>query len=201
MSPHVVRPVFVLATALAILLVSPAQARDGWFGSARPGSKAVFYGEVPRPGERANDETIYLSLDCAGKGRGVAISVSETSKKLKPGRKVRVVVSAAGVRSTAIGKTQTNELAGVPGLEVILPAHARVFAAMRQTATLRISAGGWREATPLRGIGNRLKVLLAACRAKASAQPLFSAYPDAFTLRAGRWPRCRRLALVVTAGR
>ena len=163
MSMCIVRPGLVLAALFAAQLVSPAQSRDGWFGADKPGARSLSYGEVPQAGERPNDETIYLSLSCVDKGNAIDVWVSESSEKLKPGKNVRVVLSAAGVSSVAMGKTVPNELAGIPGIQVTFPVDARVFAAMTETETLGISAGGWRDSTPLKGLGNRLKTLLAAC--------------------------------------
>lgn len=163
MAAFAVRPYLALAAVLAIVLVSPAQARDGWFGADKPGARALYYGEVPAPGEQPNAETIYLSLACADKGNAIEVWVSESSNKLIPGRKLRVVLSAAGVSSAAMGKTVANELAGIPSIRASYPPAAAVFAAMTETASLRISTGGWRSSTPAKGLGKRLKTLLAAC--------------------------------------
>ncbi|MDH3232897.1 MAG: hypothetical protein OEQ29_05180, partial [Alphaproteobacteria bacterium] len=124
----------------------------------------LFYGELPTAGEAPNPETIQLILRCADKGRAIVLFVAETSEKLKPGGFVRVVLSVARVRSETIGRTMANQLAGVPSLRARLPIRARVFAAMKERRTLRISAGKWQSAISLTGLGERLNRLLAACR-------------------------------------
>ena len=170
MSLYAARPGLVMAALLALLLVSPAQARDGWFGADKPGAKSLLYGAIPPAGEPPNAETIYLSLNCADKGKAadgdksIVVFVSESSEKLKPGKNVRVVLTAAQVNSTTMGKTLPNELAGIPSIEVTYPVTARVFAAMTEKATLRIGAGGWSKTIPLKGLGNRMKTLLETCR-------------------------------------
>ncbi len=63
----------------------------------------------------------------------------------------------------------------MPGLEVTFPATSPVFLAMKGNRTLVISAGRWRSRTSLRGIGNRMTRLLAACWRKGA--PRFAAYP------------------------
>ena len=164
MSAYLSRSGPVLAILTAMLLACPAQARDGWHGAETPGARALFYGEVPAKGEPPNPETIQLVLRCADKRKAIVVFVAETSAKLKPGRSVRVVLSVAGVRSEASGRTMANQLAGVPSLRVSFPIRARVFAAMNEPRTLRIRAGAWQSTTPLKGLGGRLKRLLAACR-------------------------------------
>ena len=164
MIPRALKLNGLLATLLCAFSVSPAEAKDGWFGADKPGARALFYGEVPPAGEPPNAETIYLSLSCAKKGKKIVLFVAETSGKLKPGTTVQVVMSAAMARSRAKGKVLPNQLAGIPSIEAAFPLNAAVFAAMTKTATLRIRAGAWRQATPLKGIGNRLKTVLAVCR-------------------------------------
>jgi hypothetical protein len=149
---------------LTCSFVSPAQAKEGWHGADRPGARALFYGELPPKGEPPNPETIQLLLRCAEIRKAIVLFVAETSAKLKPGRAVRVVLSVAGIRSAARGRTMANQLAGVSSLRVSFPIRARVFAAMSEPRTLRISAGGWQSTTSLKGLGGRLKRLLAACR-------------------------------------
>lgn len=163
MSLRAVRPGLVMTALLTTLLVSPAQADDAWFGADKPGAKSLFYGAIPPAGEPPNAETIYLSLNCADKGKAVVVFVSESGKNLKPGKNVRVVLTAAQINSTTMGKTLANELAGVPSIEVTYPVTAKVFAAMTEKATLRIRAGGWSKTIPLKGLGNGLKTLLAFC--------------------------------------
>lgn len=164
MSRCVAQRGFALALLLASAFVSPAHAKEGWHGADRPGARTLFYGELPPAGEAPNPETIQLILRCADKGKAIVLFVAETSAKLKPGKFVRVVLSVARVRSETIGRTMANQLAGVPSLRARLPIRARVFAAMKERRTLRISAGKWRSALSLKGLGGRLKRLLAACR-------------------------------------
>ncbi|HUT51484.1 MAG TPA: hypothetical protein VM325_19320 [Alphaproteobacteria bacterium] len=164
MSRCIARRRLALAFLLAGVFVSPAHAKDGWHGAERPGARALFYGEVPPTGRQPNPETIQLILRCADKGRAIVVFVAETSAKLKPGRALRVLLSVAGVRSAAMGRTTANQLAGVPSLRATLPLHARVFAAMTEPRTLHIQAGGWQRSLPLNGLGGRLKRLTAGCR-------------------------------------
>lgn len=164
MSRCVARRSLVLAILLAGVFVSPAQAKEGWHGAERPGARALFYGELPPKGEPPNPETIQLLLRCAEKRKAIVLFVAETSAKLKPGKAVRVVLSVAGIRSAAKGKTMANQLAGVSSLKASFSLRARVFAAMTEPRTLRIRAGGWQSTTSLKGLGGRLKRLLAACR-------------------------------------
>ena len=154
------------APALAVMLLLPcvpALAEDGWHGADRPGARALFYGALPPKGEQPNPETIQLLLRCADKGKAIVLFVAETSAKLKPGKNVRVVLSVGKVRSAATGQTKANQLAGVPSLRAEFSARARVFAAMTDPQSLRISAGGWESTTSLKGIGARLKRLVATC--------------------------------------
>ena len=164
-----------ITVVVSVQLAQSAQAREGWFGSGRTGSTAIYYGEVPRAGERANEETIQLALTCARNSTGIEISVSETSKALKPDKRVTVKLSAGGVSASATGKTLANELAGIPSLSVTFPATSSVFVAMKANRTLGISVGRWRSRTSPRGIGNRMTRLLADCQRKGT--PRFSAYP------------------------
>jgi len=162
------RRVARLAPALALLLtcsfVPPALAKEGWFGADRPGVRALFYGEMPPAGEPPNPETIQLLLRCADKRKAIVLFVAETSAKLKPGKRVRVVLSVGRVRSATMGRTKANQLAGVASLRANFSLRARVFAAMTEPRALRISAGGWQSTTPLKGLGGRMKRLLAGCR-------------------------------------
>ena len=164
MSPSVTRLAPALAILLASLFGSPAFAKEGWHGADRPGARTLFYGELPPAGEQPNPETIQLILRCADKGKAIVLFVAETSAKLKPGKFVRVVLSVSRVRSETIGRTMANQLAGVSSLRARFSLRARVFAAMTEPRSLRISAGNWQSAIPLKGIGGRLKRLLAACR-------------------------------------
>jgi hypothetical protein len=157
-------PSVILTVILLGLPLSAAQAKDGWHGADRPGARALFYGELPPKGQQPNPETIQLMLRCADKGKAVVLFVAETSEKLKPGKSVRVVLSVGKVRSATNGETKPNQLAGVPSLRARFSAQARVFAAMTDRATLRISAGGWQSTTPLNGIDGRLKHLVASCQ-------------------------------------
>jgi hypothetical protein len=155
------------APALAVLLFlpcAPALAKDGWHGADRKGARTLFYGALPAKGEAPNPETIQLILRCADRGKAIVLFVAETSEKLKPGRKVRVVLSVGKVRSAATGETKANQLAGVASLRARFSARARVFAAMKAPRTLHISAGGWESITSLKGLGARLKRLVATCR-------------------------------------
>jgi len=155
----------MIAAFVLIGPVSAAQARDGWFGAEKPGARAVNYGEIPPKGEPANPETIYLRLSCSKDGRFLDVFVAETSAALKPGRQVRVTLSAKGVKTSVAGRTLANELAGVPSLQFRISVGAPVLAAMKPPAALRLSAGRWRETTSLRGVGNQLKTVLQSCRA------------------------------------
>jgi hypothetical protein len=157
-------PSLVATVALTVLPLSASQARDGWHGADRPGARALFYGALPPKGRQPNPETIQLMLRCADTGKAIVLFVAETSAKLKPGKKVRVVLSVGKVRSAVTGETKANQLAGVASLRARFSARARVFAAMTDRRTLRISAGGWHNTTPLKGIDGRLKRLLASCR-------------------------------------
>jgi len=167
MSFSPVQPGAILAAALAIVAVtvpaSQVQAKDGWLGGDKPGSKSLFYGELPPAGEPPNPENIAISLSCAKKGKAIVVFVSETDPKLKPGQKLRVILSAGGVNSVTQGRTLANQLAGVPSVKVTLSVKRRLFSGMNDKATLTIRAGGWLGSFPLKGIGNRLKTLLAAC--------------------------------------
>jgi hypothetical protein len=153
-----------LAALLSVLPLSAPQAKDGWHGADRPGARALFYGELPPKGQQPNPETIQLMLRCADTGEAVVLFVAETSAKLKPGKKVRVVLSVGKVRSAVTGETKANQLAGVASLRARFSARARVFKAMTDRRTLRISAGGWHNTTPLKGIDGRLKHLVASCQ-------------------------------------
>ena len=164
MSRCVAQRGLVLAVLLASMLVSPAYAKEGWHGAKGPGARTLFYGEMPPAGEPPNPETIQLILRCADKGKAIVLFVAETSAKLKPGKFVRVVLSVSRVRSETIGRTMANQLAGVSSLRARFSLRARVFAAMTEPRTLRISAGNWQSTMPLKGLGGRLKRLLAACR-------------------------------------
>lgn len=154
----------LLVAMLFTVPVSAAQGKDGWFGAEKPGARALNFGEIPPSGEPANPETIYLRLSCSKDGRFLGFFVGETSAALKPGRQVRVTVSVKGVKTSVAGRTLANQLAGVPSLQFRLPIGARVLAAMKSPATLRLSAGRWHETRSLRGIGKQLKTVLRSCR-------------------------------------
>jgi len=154
----------LLVAALVAVPVSAAQARDGWFGAEKPGARAVNYGAIPPKGEAANPETIYLRISCSKDGRFLDVFVAETSAALKPGRQVRVTMSAKGVKTSVAGRTLANQLAGVPSLQFRISISASVLAAMTPQGTLRLSAGRWREATSLGGIGGQLKTVLRSCQ-------------------------------------
>jgi len=164
MNRSIFRCCLVAALLLATNSAALAEAKSAWFGADAPGARSLFYGAVPPKGEAPNPETIQLLLRCADQGKAIAVFVAETSEKLQPGKAVRVTFSAGKSNSSATGRTMANQLAGVPSLRVTLPLNARVFAGMGERETLRISAGGWESATPLTGLGQRMKHLLAGCR-------------------------------------
>lgn len=166
------------AAALVVHTATPAQSREGWFGSDRPGRSAIFYGEVPAKGEPANDETIYLSLACAKTKNFIEVLLSESSNDLKPNRTVQVILSAGGVATSAWGKTLTNDLAGVPSLEVLLPAHSAVFSAMLDAQSLEIRVGAWKTKTPLKDSRGYLKTLLENCRSPVTWTCTYVAMDD-----------------------
>ena len=153
----------VLFVLFAVQLAAPAQAREGWFGSDQPGKTGIFYGEIPPTGEPANDEMIHISLNCNKSRDAIYVLLSESSKQLKPNKSVRVTISAAGVSSSAMGKTLPNELAGIPSLEILLPLDAAVLRAMLNASSLTIRVDTWKSTTTLQGIAGRLKALLKAC--------------------------------------
>lgn len=161
--------VLIVAPALLLALVpvtggTAAQAKEGWFGGARPGASSVSYGEIPPAGERANPETIYLHLSCTNGGHAVGFFVSETGRALRPGRRVQVTVVAGRVTQRVRGKTLANELAGAPSLQFRVPMRARLLGAINPRNTLTIASGRWRKSFSLRSLGGQFNTVLATCR-------------------------------------
>jgi hypothetical protein len=155
------------ALVLAALPCGPgaraAQAVDGWFGANAPGARSLFYGPLPAKGEAPNPETIQLLMRCAEKEKAIVLFVAETGDKLKPGANLSVVLTVGRVRSSALGRTKANQLAGVPSLRLTLPLGARVLAAMTGGQLLTIRAGGWQRNVPLFGAHARVRRLVEAC--------------------------------------
>jgi hypothetical protein len=163
MNHPVARFCLTLAVVLSAASALAAPVKYGWFGADAPGARSLFYGALPAAGEAPNPETIQLLLRCADKGKAIVVFIAETSAAVKPGEKLRVALSIARIRSTAVGRTMANQLSGVPSIRVTFPLHARVFAAMTEPRLLSIRAGGWQRKVPLTGLDGRLKRLVAAC--------------------------------------
>jgi hypothetical protein len=113
----------------------------------------------------AAPESDYVTFvfSCKPQSGGVSLFVSETSAKLKPGKKATAEISVAATKARAEGKLMPNEDAGVPSFEGTLPAGDPIFAAMSAGGTLAVAVGPARETAPLKGAADKFGKFAAAC--------------------------------------
>jgi hypothetical protein len=110
-------------------------------------------------------ESDYITLvfSCKPKSGAVDVFISETSAKLKPGKKATATLAVGETKATSAGKLMVNEDAGVPSVEGSVPAGDPIFAAMAGGGTLAMMVGPSKDTVTLKGAGEKPKKFAAAC--------------------------------------
>lgn len=106
---------------------------------------------------------ITVVFSCKPKSGKVGVFISETSGKLKPGKKTTATLAAAGTKATAPGKLTPNEEAGIPSFDGSLPANDPIFAAMAGGGALAMTVGPSKDSVTLEGAAGKVKKFAAAC--------------------------------------
>lgn len=110
-------------------------------------------------------ESDYITVvfSCKPKSGSVGVFISETSTKLKAGKKATATLAVGETKATTAGKLLTNEEAGAPSFEGSLPASDPVFAAMAGGKTLVMAVGPSKDSVTLKGAAEKAKKFSAAC--------------------------------------
>jgi hypothetical protein len=160
-------PIGMVKCALAICatlggLCGAAQAKEDrvWtldgLKEKKPESITLSY-SVPE------SDYITVVFSCKPKSGAVDVFISETSAKLKPGKKATATLTVGETKATSAGKLIVNEDAGVPSFEGSLPASDPVFAAMAGGETLAMAVGPSKDTVTLKGAGEKPEKFAAAC--------------------------------------
>ncbi|WP_363346509.1 hypothetical protein [Methylocystis echinoides] len=160
-----VRPWILLIFALAAGVAAPAAAKEKeervWTLSGLDKKKSETVSldySVPE------SDYITIVFSCKPKSGAVDVFISETNKKLKPGRKATATLAAGEAKATFPGKLLVNEDAGVPSFEGSLPAKEPLFAALAGgAATLAITVGASTDTETLKGAAEKFAKFNAAC--------------------------------------
>jgi hypothetical protein len=118
--------------------------------------------ELSYGGESA--EEMPILLDCKLHSGVIGVFVAETSKALKPNRRIDATLAAGSVRSSVSGKTLPNEDAGVPSFQSTLQAADPLLDALAGANSLSIDVGASHQQVPLKGIGNKSQQFATLCR-------------------------------------
>ncbi len=148
--------------AEALFSSTPARAAEErvWTLSG-PGKKKTD----PVSLEYGAPESDYVTVvfSCKPKGGEVGVFVSETSAKLKPGKRAAATLAVGEARATVPGRLTVNEEAGSPSFDGSLPANDPIFAAMAGGGTLLMTVGPSKETAPLTGAAEKVKKFAQAC--------------------------------------
>lgn len=161
-------PTGLLKRALAIcvslgLLCGAALAKEGrvWTLSGLDKKKSEDFSldySVPE------SDYITITFGCKAKSGAVDVFISETSPKLKPGRKAAATLAVGDAKATFPGKLLVNEDAGAPSFEGSVPAKEPLFAALAGgVGTLAITVGPSTDTVTLKGAGGKFAKFNAAC--------------------------------------
>ena len=109
-----------------------------------------------------SDDTMN-SFSCKPGSGDVEVWVSETSDKLKAGKKTSAAFSVGETKSTVAGVLMPNEEGGVPSFKGRMPATDPLFAAMALGKDLVMIIGPSRQSAPLQGAAEKVTKFMAAC--------------------------------------
>lgn len=165
------RTLIGLAVVAATLVALPAQAKkvepDGpfWHVTGLEAKKPKVIGldySVP--------ESDYLvgGFSCTVGSGVVDVWISETSDKLKPGKKATAVLAVGETKASVTGKLLVNEDAGAPSFDgtSTLSTSDPIFTALSTGKELVVTIGPSKDTLPLKGVAAELKKFLAACTKK-----------------------------------
>jgi hypothetical protein len=158
-----VRPWILLIFAFAAGFSVPAAAKEErvWTLSGLDKKKSE---DVSLAYSVPESDYITIVFGCKPKSGAVDVFISETSQKLKPGRKATATLAAGSAKATFPGKLLVNEDAGVPSFEGSLPAKEPLFAAIAGgAASLTIAVGPSTDTETLKGAAEKFAKFNAAC--------------------------------------
>lgn len=154
------RALAICATLGALCGAAQAKEERVWtlegLQEKKPDSVTLAY-SVPE------SDYITLVFSCKPKSGAVDVFISETSAKLKPGKKATATLAVGETKTTTAGKLLTNEDAGAPSFEGSLPASDPIFAAMAGGGTLAMTVGPSKDTVTLKGAAEKAKKFSAAC--------------------------------------
>jgi len=138
------------------LQAGPAERRT-WRFEAQGGEPNLTFGS-------GNPEDSPVSFSCKKGRASVAVFISETNQRMKPGRTMTASLTAAPVTSKVSGRTEPNEEAGAPSFSGTMPASDPLFAALSKAPLLVMVVGSSRQQVPLRTIGDKADRLQRSCQ-------------------------------------
>lgn len=162
--PAAVETISILSAGLLLAMATTAMAEPGWTVTLHDDVPLVIYGDLSPAGEAYNDELNYIYLSCLPSGQDIEISYTETNEEVSPSSRLQVTARIGSRETTVPGQTSViMELTGAPDLTFALPADSPLIAAMADGQSLSVSIDGWRDTTPLDGIGGPLAALRNHC--------------------------------------
>lgn len=111
-----------------------------------------------------NAEEIVISFSCKTGGGAIRIFIAETGEDLKPNRPITASLAAGAVTSKSRGRTQPNELAGIPSFDGTLRAADPLFTALAKTERLVMTVGATSQEVPLQDLGDRAGRFIRSCQ-------------------------------------
>jgi hypothetical protein len=136
---------------------APAAAEPGWtLGKAKDGF-ALSYGMAQGGGP-------VIAFACLPHSGDINIRVPEESGKAKLDENQSVSLTLGGVRSSFAGRVVEDSTSGGAMLSVTVTARNPMFTALAGPGGMRIEGKGFSKVVPLRGIGEKLRTFLGACK-------------------------------------
>jgi hypothetical protein len=155
------KPVFLqvfLAATLAFVLACPElRAEYAWHEDVG----SVYYGEKDNP------EDIALMFSCEETGK-VTLLVARAENKLKPNKKISLLLATQQVQSRLNAETTANEMDADVSISASLTADDPIFASMVSSKNLTISSESWSASYKISGseAGEMISQFQADCKTR-----------------------------------
>lgn len=151
----------LLLIAGTLMQASPSQAqpegKPAWRLDTETSEAFLSYGTD-------NAEELVISFSCKTGGGTIRIFIAETGEDLKPSQSITASLTAGAVTSKARGRTQPNELAGIPSFDGTLPAADPLFTALVKAERLVMTVGATSQEAPLQDLGDKADRFIRSCR-------------------------------------